>query len=191
LIEKHYISAEQLLDDSFKLGLKVLESGFTPNYIIGVWRGGTPVGIAIQELLEYCGSPSDHIAIRTSHYTGIAQTTNLVKVHGLHYIVENINCNDKLLIVDDVFDSGRSIKQVITELNRQCRKNTPHIKTATPYFKPGNNQTDLIPDFYLYETEKWLIFPHELLGLSVEELVADKPGIETIVEKLRTLPKPF
>ncbi len=51
-MDKHYISAQQLLDDSFALTMQVFESGFEPDYIVGVWRGGAPVGIAMQELLE-------------------------------------------------------------------------------------------------------------------------------------------
>jgi len=50
-VTKQYISAQQLLDDSFNLAIKVLKSDYRPNFIAGVWRGGAPVGIAVQELL--------------------------------------------------------------------------------------------------------------------------------------------
>jgi hypoxanthine phosphoribosyltransferase len=52
-VEKIYISAQQLLEDSFSLGKQILESNFRPNFIVGVWRGGTPVGIAVQEMLSF------------------------------------------------------------------------------------------------------------------------------------------
>jgi hypothetical protein len=71
MVEKRFITAQELLEDSFRLGRRVLESGFRPDFIVGVWRGGTPVGIAVQELLEHNGVSSDHIAIRTSSYEGI------------------------------------------------------------------------------------------------------------------------
>ena len=45
-MEKHYIGATELLEDSFKLAWEVYESGYRPNYIVGVWRGGAPIGIA-------------------------------------------------------------------------------------------------------------------------------------------------
>ena len=51
--EKIYISADDLLRDSFQLALQVIESGFRPNFIVAVWRGGTPVGIAVQELMAW------------------------------------------------------------------------------------------------------------------------------------------
>ena len=75
MTDKQYISAQQLLEDSFRLGARILKSGFRPNFIVGVWRGGSPVGIAVQELLHYFGVDSDHISIRTSSYTGIGERT--------------------------------------------------------------------------------------------------------------------
>lgn len=183
-IKKTYITAEQLLLDSYELGLNILDSDFRPDYIVGVWRGGAPVGIAIQELLKYVGVSTDHIAIRTSHYTGINETSESVVVHGLHYLVENLNAEDKVLIVDDVFDSGRSIQQVIVDLAKKCRRNTPEFRIATPYYKPANNKTDMVPDFYLHETEEWLVFPHELEGLSRQEMTEEKPGLGHIRERL-------
>jgi len=46
---KVFITAEQLMQDSVALAHQILESDFRPDYIVGVWRGGTPVGIAVQE----------------------------------------------------------------------------------------------------------------------------------------------
>lgn len=59
-MEKHFISAQQLLEDSFKLAWKIYQSGYRPNYIVGVWRGGAPIGIAAQEFLDVPGIESDH-----------------------------------------------------------------------------------------------------------------------------------
>ena len=176
MAEKTYVSAQSLLDDSFRLGLKVMDDGFRPDYIIGIWRGGTPVGIAVQELLKYHGQPSDHIAIRTSSYSGIEKQNDEIRVHGLHYIIENVNAEDKLLIVDDVFDSGRSIQAVIDRINDLSRRNTPEtIRIATVYFKPGKRKVDLIPNYFIHKTEDWLVFPHELEGLTRDEVASSKP----------------
>ena len=70
MVEKNYISAQSLLEDSWQLGVSILKSGFHPNFIVGVWRGGTPVGIAVQEMLDFYGVHTDHISIRTSSYSG-------------------------------------------------------------------------------------------------------------------------
>ena len=63
---KIFISANELLADSLRLGMQVIDSGFRPTHLVGIWRGGAPVGIAVQELLDYHGHHCDHIAIRTS-----------------------------------------------------------------------------------------------------------------------------
>ncbi len=181
-MDKHYITAEELLSDSFKLAEKIYLSGFRPDFIIGVWRGGAPVGIAIQEYLDYVGVSTDHISIRTSSYIGIDQQDKSVKVHGLSYIVSNINADDKVLLVDDVFDSGRSIRAIFERLELKTRRNMPsEIKTAMPWYKPTKNVTEIAPDYYLHETDKWLVFPHELKGLTKAEIYEYKPEISASV----------
>ena len=186
-MDKLYLQADELLRDSFKLAWQVYESGYRPNYIIGVWRGGAPIGIAVQEFLDVLGVPSDHIAIRTSHYKGIDLRDSQVQVYGLNYIIKQVESEDSLLIVDDVHDTGISIQKIISDLQTACKKNTPEIKVATPYFKPMKNKTDRKPDFYIHETEKWLVFPHELEGLSMDEIIEFKPELSDLVKKI----KPF
>ncbi len=66
MTEKTYLSAQGLLEEAFRLGARVLQSGFKPTFIVAIWRGGAPIGIAVQEFLQYHGIQSDHIAIRTS-----------------------------------------------------------------------------------------------------------------------------
>jgi uncharacterized protein len=174
-MEKRFITADELLLDSFKLGEQIFQRGFRPHFIVGVWRGGSPVGIAVQEYLEFVGVPTDHIAIRTSSYYGIDQQSKEIRVHGLDYIVNNVEADQELLIVDDVFDSGRSIQAIISEIKRKSRRNTPNtIKVACPWYKPSRNVTDMEPDFYVHATDSWLVFPHELRGLTPEEIRAGK-----------------
>ncbi|MAQ98901.1 MAG: hypoxanthine phosphoribosyltransferase [Gammaproteobacteria bacterium] len=186
-MEKLFIQADELLRDSFKLAWQVFESGYRPNYIIGVWRGGAPIGIAVQEFLDVLGVPSDHIAIRTSHYKGMGERDSKVQVYGLNYIIKKVESEDSLLIVDDVHDTGISVQKIILDLQAACKKNSPEIKVATPYFKPKKNKTNRKPDFYIHETEKWLVFPHELEGLSIDEITEFKPELSDLVKKI----KPF
>jgi len=181
-MKKHFITAEALLKDSFLLAEKILASNFRPHFIVGVWRGGAPVGIAVQEYLDYKGIKTDHIAIRTSSYRGIDDQDKNVRVHGLQYIIENVNSHDELLIVDDVFDSGRSIAAILKELKIKSRRNLPEtIRIACPWFKPTKNVTDLVPDYFIHKTDQWLVFPHELDGLTEQEIREGKPEIADIL----------
>ena len=171
-MDKLFIKADKLLEDSFKLAWEVYESGYRPNYIIGVWRGGAPVGIAVQEFLDVLGVASDHI-----------------KVYGLNYMIKKLQSKDSLLIVDDVHDTGLSIEQVISDLKEACEQNIPEIRIATPYFKPTKNKTNRKPDYYIHETDKWLVFPHELEGLTAEEIRANKPELAQLMDKIDPLLK--
>lgn len=157
-------------------------SGFRPTFIVAIWRGGAPIGIAVQEYLDYRGVHTDHIAIRTSSYTGIDQQSRQVAVHGLSYLIKNVVAEDRLLFVDDVFDTGRTVAAVIDTLREKVRANTPgDIRVAVPYYKPTRSEVSLVPDYYLYETEDWLKYPHSLEGLSLEEIADNRPKIWEIM----------
>lgn len=186
-MNKVFINAQQLLEDSFNVAIKVYESGYQPNFIVGVWRGGAPVGIAVQEVMDVLGVNADHIAIRTSSYTGMAERSKQVNVHGLNYLIKRLCHDDRLLIVDDVYDTGLSIQQIIADLNHSCKRNMPEVRIATPYFKPNNNRTERNPDFFIHKTNDWLVFPHELDGLSLEEIAEHKPELLKVANKLRRL----
>ena len=190
-MEKLFISSDSLLEDSFSLAWNVYESGYRPNYIVGVWRGGAPVGIAVQEFLDVLGVPSDHIAIRTSYYTAINETKDKVQVYGLNYIIRKLEAEDSLLIVDDVYDTGLSVEQIVIDLKAACKKNTPEIRIATPFYKPNKNKSGKKPDYFIHETDKWLVFPHELQGLSEEEIRLNKPQLKKLIGKITPHMKSF
>ena len=63
---------------------------------------------------------------------------------------------------------------------------TPEIKVATPFFKPSKNQTDRRPDFFIHETDQWLIFPHELEGLTFEDIKENKPELKNLLEQIKS-----
>ena len=185
-MKKQYITADQLLVDSFTLAFNIIDSGYRPDLIAGIWRGGTPVGSAVQEVFEFAGINTDHVAIRTSSYTSIGERTN-VTVHGLEYLERYLTPEDKLLLVDDVFDTGHSVDTVIAELQNLYRNGAPECRVATPYFKPNNNETSRVPDYMLYETDDWLVFPHELIGLGDDEIADEKPLPQNIKDRLLAL----
>ena len=187
-IAKIWLTAEELLADSYRLARAVLESGFRPTHLVGIWRGGAPIGIAVQEFFEFHGVDCDHIAIRTASYTGIDQQAKAVKVYALGWLVDTLNADDRLLVIDDVFDSGRSVEAVLTELKARCRANTPaDIRIATVWYKPGRNQTALQPDYFIHESNDWLVFPHEIVGLTPEEIRAHKPAADVILAPIKGL----
>ncbi len=189
-MNKKIIAANDLLLDSFQLAVNIYQVGFKPDFLVGLWRGGSAVGIAVQEGLDYFGIKTDHIAIRTS-YTGLADYSKMVdkagsiRVHGLQYLLENL-CNEhSLLIVDDVYSTGSSVQAVIETLERKTRRNLPHdIRIATVWYR-ATERTIRPPDYFVHETSDWLILPYELTGLSIDELQEHKPELAGIIDRLR------
>jgi hypoxanthine phosphoribosyltransferase len=180
-MEKRYLDEETLIQDAFRLGVKVFEDGFRPTFIVGLWRGGSSVGIYVQECLQTLGIKTDHIALRTSYqglpsYQKMVENPDEIRVHGTQYLIENLNAEDNLLIVDDAFSSGSNINAVLDRLKKHLKRNLPKdIRIATIWQKPSMNKTQLSPDYCLHETSDWLVFPYELNGLTLEEIQENKP----------------
>jgi hypoxanthine phosphoribosyltransferase len=187
-MEKRFLDEETLIQDAFRLGVQILESGFRPTFIVGLWRGGSSVGIYVQECLQTLGVKTDHISLRTSYkgqpaYQNMVDNPSDIRVHGTQYLVENLNADDGLLIVDDVFSTGQNISAVLRRLEKHLKRNLPtDIRIATLYQKPGMNQTEIKPDFCLHETDDWLVFPYELVGLSVDEIAQYKPHVSPLLQ---------
>ncbi len=184
MADKVYLSAQQLLEDSFRLGVRIVKSGFKPTFMVAIWRGGVPIGIAVQEMLAYHDVETDHISIRTSSYSGINDRSVKIRIHGMSYLIKNIRHEDRLLIVDDVFDTGFTIREVINYLRSKTRQNAPcEIKIAVPYYKPSRSRVEFKPDYYLHETEAWLKYPHSLEGLEIEEVRDNRPELFEIIKQ--------
>lgn len=190
IAKKYFVTEEDLVADSFRLGVKIFNSGFRPNVVVGLWRGGSTVGIYVQECLQYLGVETDHIAIRTS-YSGVKDYAEMVndpaqriRVHGTQYLLESLNSDDRLLLVDDVYSSGKTLGVVTARLKQRLKRNMPKdTRIATIWTRTVENTDRRKPDFSLHETDSWLVLPYELTGLSDSEIRIHKPGV---AELLRT-----
>ena len=184
-----YIAANDFLRDSFQLAADIGEAGIRPDFLVGLWRGGSAVGIAVQEGLDFFGIKTDHIAIRTSYkgapsYSEMVRNADGIRIHGMRYLLENLCSHHSLLIVDDVYSTGSSVKAVIDQLGHKLRRNMPkEIRVATVWYRP-TEKTLRIPDFFVHQTEDWLVLPYELTGLSTSELRENRPELNKIIDRL-------
>jgi hypoxanthine phosphoribosyltransferase len=191
-MNKKMVAANDLLEDSFRLAAIIAKAGFHPDFLVGLWRGGSAVGIAVQEGLDFLGIKTDHIAIRTSYrgapsYSEMISKAESIRVHGLQYLLENLCAHHSLLIVDDVYSTGSSVNAVIEQLTRKTRRNLPQdIRIATVWYRPGE-KTIRVPDYFVHETSDWLALPYELTGMSIDELRANRPELGSIIDRLEPL----
>ena len=85
---KTYLSAQPLLEDSFRLGVQVINSGFRPTVMIAIWRGGTPMGIAVQALLAYRGIETDHTCDKNAILYQRPKDLTLYAFHGEFEVIQ-------------------------------------------------------------------------------------------------------
>ena len=162
---------EMILD----LAVKVRQSGFKPDLIVGLSRGGWAPGRILSDLLE-----NTHTAnIKIEFYTGIEKTARKPVV--TQAISEDIY-KKNILVVDDVADTGESLKVALDHVRD---KGAGTVKTITVYFKPHST---FKPDYFAGITSNWIIFPWERLEatkLLLEEAKAKGRSMDSVRETLR------
>ncbi|MEL0630268.1 phosphoribosyltransferase [Psychromonas aquatilis] len=188
--QKIFLDEDTLIEESFQLATQIMASDFKPTFIVGLWRGGSSVGIYVQECLQTLGINTDHISIRTS-YAGVdkyhqqADCEQPIRVHGLTYLVKKLNADDKLLIVDDMFRSGKNSDAVIDELKKRLKRNMPADVRVATVWKKASLPEGAGPNYFVHETDKWVVFPYELQGLTLQEIKDHKSfAYSTIVPEL-------
>lgn len=165
--QRPVLEPDDYLADCFRLARLIWRDGYRPDFLVALWRGGTPPGIAIQEFFRWKGHDFYHTAIRTQSLEGVLQGGGF-DIRGLEHVIDEVEAEHSLLIVDDLFDTGRTMYEVIEYLRRRARRNTPEIRVATVYFRPERRSFLVGPHYYLHETEEPPVFPHQLTEMDPE-----------------------
>jgi len=128
---------------------QIRRSGYKPDLLVAISRGGWIPGRVLSDLLE-----NPNLAtIKVEHYIGIYKTRARPKItQPLPIEVKG----KRILLVDDIADSGKSLKLVKKHLFDQ---GAVDVKICALYFKPWSVVT---PDFYARRTDAWICFPHEI-----------------------------
>ena len=178
LNDKHYLSADEYLRDTWRLAAEVKRSGWKPDILIALWRGGAPVGVAVHEFFKATGWSVQHIPLKCASYTGIgANDGKVVFTHG-DIVFGMLRKGDKVLVVDDVFDTGKTAAAVKAELESKGVE----MKMACVYWKPQKNITDMKPDYFVKDVGlDWIVFPHEIDGLTKEEIAVKDPVLAGLI----------
>jgi hypoxanthine phosphoribosyltransferase len=170
-VQKLFITPDSLRNDSVALARKLYDDQYHPNRIIGLWRGGAPTGLYFHEALKVLGVRADYIPVITRGYEdGIDIKRAHVQVLGVDALAGMTRKQDHVLVVDDVWDSGRSIDKFFEVFQAVTGNQFPdHVRVATVYYKPSRNRSERRPDYFMHETDKWLVFPHEFSDCTPEE----------------------
>lgn len=167
-------SWDQVYQMLLGLAIRIKKSGFRPDFIIGVSRGGWAPGRILSDLLENTNTAN----LKIEFYTGLGKTAREPVI--TQPISEDIK-QKQILIVDDVSDTGESLK---VAQDHVLERGASEAKTVTIYFKP---HTTFIPDFYATETSDWIIFPWERLEatrLLIKEAKAEGRSLSSVRETL-------
>ena len=142
-------SWNQIYDMLLDLADRVRENGFRPDIIVGISRGGWPPARVLSDLLSIPNVAN----VRAEFYLGVAETKSeptltqpiSVKIAG-----------KRILIVDEVADTGKSLRMVKEHIVSEGAK---EVRTTTVYYKPWSI---VKPDYYAKQTSDWIVFPWEI-----------------------------
>jgi len=166
---------DRIYEMLLELALAIRSSGFKTDLIVGVSRGGWAPARVLSDLLENTRTAS----MKVEFYVGLGKTSSRPVV--TQPVGENA-FGKNVLIVDDVSDTGESLKVAIDHV---AEKGAKAIKTATLYYKPHSK---FKPDFFVESTGDWIIFPWERLEatkLLIQEAKAQNREMETVRQTLR------
>jgi len=153
---------DMLLD----LADRIRKDGFKPDIIVGISRGGWPPARVLSDLL----SNPNLANVKAEFYLGVAETK------GEPCLTQPISMEvtgKRILIVDEVADTGKSLKLVKEHVIEQ---GATEAKIATVYYKPWSI---VKPDYYSKQTSDWVVFPWEI-----------KETIRKTIKKCREKGKP-
>ena len=169
---KMYLDSREYLRDTWRLARRIMDSGWRPEVLIALWRGGAAPGAAIHEFFAYHGVKLRHMPVKCASYSGIESNAGAVVFSCADEVFSKLPPGTRVLVVDDIFDTGKTaaaIKAKMTALGVDMR-------LACVYWKPGKNTTNLEPDFYTKKLDNsWIVFPHEMEGLTPEEIREKDP----------------
>ena len=176
--KKKYLSANEFLHDSWRLAAGVKASGWKPDILIALWRGGAAVGVSMHEFFKSSGWNVQHIPLKCASYTGIGENAGDVVFTLGDEIFGLLRWGDRVLVVDDVFDTGKTAKAVKARIDAAGAE----MRMACVYWKPEKNRTDLKPDYFVKDVgNDWIVFPHEIEGLAPEELREKDPVLADLM----------
>lgn len=181
---KEFLDYYVVRNNAIKLAHRMFSEGFVPDIIYVPLRGGAYLGNVISEYYKIALRNTDHKPVRyaalvAGSYSGVKNHGDVV-IQGWTYPPEKVKPDEKILFVDDIFDSGRTINFIIKHLISLGLKRENIVIAVHDYKiqEYKNEMPEILPDYYCRkhvikreEDEIWINYQsHELVGLSKDEL---------------------
>lgn len=181
---KHYISSAEQLKCSVELAKRIYESGWLPDVIIGLYRGGVFPAIVIEDYLRSKNVKTFHFPLHVQSYdpdkaesvAGEAKVLDFPEYVKQSYIAGGWK---RVLIVDDICDTGSTF----SALENAFVKYLYGLKDAYEFdrrraviaWKPEKHAI-FKPSWWIKEfsNDTWVVFPHEFVGLTDQEVFCKK-----------------
>lgn len=200
-MKKEFLPYDEVRNNALKLAYRIHQDGFVPDVIYVSLRGGAYLGNVISEYFKIVRKgerPVFYAAVVARSYTDIRQQER-VMVDGWTYSPEHLRTGDKILLVDDIFDSGHTVNRLVEII---LEKGIPRkdLKVAVhdyKFFTYKEEQMPIHPDYWCRKHEihnpdedLWIHYmSHELVGLSREELeqhyYKDDPALRKILQAIK------
>ena len=181
-MNKDFLTYDVVRNNAIKLAYNIYKENFIPDVIYVLLRGGAYIGNVISEYFKVVGSkderPIYYAAVVARSYLGIRNQEE-VMLDGWTYKPEYLRHGDKILLVDDIFDTGRTINYLVKVIldkgiPRKDIKVAVHDYKVSTYLK---EQMPVQPDFYCRKhiiddpkKDIWIHYmSHELVGLTKQE----------------------
>jgi hypoxanthine phosphoribosyltransferase len=199
-MNKEFLPYDVVRNNALKLAHRIYHDGFVPDVIYVSLRGGAYLGNVISEYFKIIRKgmrPVYYAAVVARSYTGIRQSDQ-IKVEGWTYAPEHLRIGDKVLLVDDIFDTGRTVNH-LSEIILEKGIPRHDLKIAVhdyKYIHDKAEQLPIQPDYWCRKLELsvtdedlWIHYlSHELVGLSSGELethyYAQDPELRSVLEAM-------
>ena len=181
-MKKEFLPYETVRNNALKMAHRIYQDGFNPDIIYVSLRGGVYLGNVISEyfkIVQHKTRPVYYAAMVARSYTGVSESDE-VKVEGWTYPPDSLRTGDRILLVDDIFDSGKTINHLATMIMEKGipRKDLKVVVHDYKYFHDKAEQFPVQPDYWcrrhdlsVQDEAMWIHYSsHELIGLTREEL---------------------
>jgi hypoxanthine phosphoribosyltransferase len=181
-VKKEFLPYDTVRNNTLKLACRIYRDGFIPDVIYVSLRGGAYLGNVISEYFKIVRKddrPVYYAAVVARSYADV-MSQDRISVEGWTYDPAHLRTGDRVLLVDDIFDSGRTINHLAAII---LEKGIPRhdLKIAVhdyKYFYDKSRQLPIQPDYYCRKHEvsvrdepQWIHYlSHELVGLQEDEL---------------------